>query len=126
MKTIRFMAASMLLAGCASTEQPVIAPPAPVQPAVPVENTVAMLVDSISASEIAARVAQFAPAMLDFDDRTLANWEKQVLAKLVDASRIIHDIYNIQVAPQNPAWRAQLASATGPGKEAALEYFDIM
>src|SRR5688572_10884208 len=100
MKTIRLITATMLLASCASTEQPV-STPAPVQPATPVpaENTVALLVDSISASEIAARVAQFAPAMLDFDDRILANWEKQVLAKLVDASRIIHDIFTIQVAP---------------------------
>lgn len=125
MKTIKFAVLTLLVAGCASTEPPITTTP-PVQPGVPAATTVAMLVDTISATEIAARVAQFAPAMLDFDDRTLANWEKQVLVKLVDASKIIHDIYTIQVSPRNPEWRAQLAASNGAGKEAALQYFDIM
>jgi hypothetical protein len=106
--------------------QPVPAPTSTTQPAATQVNTVPLLVDTITATEIAARVAQFAPATLDFDDRTLAPWEKQVLTRLVDASRILHDIYTVQVAPQNPAWRAQLAAQDGPGKEAALQYFDIM
>ncbi len=105
--------------------QPIPSPTPATQPAVPV-NTVPLLVDSITAAEIAARVAQFAPAILDFDDGNLAGWEKQVLMKLVEASRVMHDIYTIQVSAQNPAWRAQLAAQTGAGKEAALEYFDIM
>jgi hypothetical protein len=89
-------------------------------------NAVPLLVDSISPKAMAARVAQFAPALLDFDDRTLAPWEKQVLSKLVEASRVMHDIYTIQVSPHIPTWRAQLASQSGAGKESALEYFDIM
>src|SRR5690606_5828341 len=88
--------------------------------------TVPMLVDTISAEDIAARVAQFAPARLDYDAATLQPWEKQVLARLVEASRIMHDIYTVQVSPQNPAWRAQLEAQEGEGKEAALQYFDIM
>jgi hypothetical protein len=106
--------------------QPVPAPTPTTPPAATQVNTVPLLVDTITANEIAARVAQFAPATLDFDDRTLAPWEKQVLAKLVDASRVLHEIYTVQVAPQNPTWRAQLAAQNGAGKEAALQYFDIM
>jgi hypothetical protein len=127
MRTI-FVGISVVLVGCGGATREVVRPtPAPATTATtaPV-NTVPMLVDNISAAAIAARVAQFAPALLDFDDRTLAGWEKQVLVKLVDASRVMHEIYTIQVSPQNPAWRAQLAAQSGPGQQAALEYFDIM
>jgi len=119
---------SILAAACGTQRevvQPIPSPAQPTQPAAQV-TTVPLLVDTITAAEITARVAQFAPATLDFDDRTLAPWEKQVLAKLVEASRIMHDIYTVQVSPQNPAWRAQLAAQEGDGKEATLEYFDIM
>jgi hypothetical protein len=119
---------SLLLVAC-GTERVVLQPtpaPATTAPAAPVNGAVPLLVDSITPQEIAARVAQFAPARLDFEDATLQPWEKQVLRKLVDASRIMHDIYTIQVSPQIPAWRAQLEAQSGEGKEAALQYFDIM
>ncbi|HEY0304492.1 MAG TPA: hypothetical protein VGC44_05950, partial [Longimicrobiales bacterium] len=122
------LSVGLLAAACGAPRevvQPIPAPTQTTQPAAQV-NTVPLLVDTITATEIAARVAQFAPALLDFDDRTLAPWEKQVLGKLVEASRIMHEIYAVQVAPQNPAWRTQLAAQDGPGKEAALQYFDIM
>lgn len=111
------------LAACAGPQQQV-APVTPIPPST--TAPVPMLSDGIDATEITRRVAQFAPATLSFDDRTLATWEKQVLAKLVDASKIVHDIYTVQVSPQNPAWRAQLMNATGAGKQGALDYFDIM
>ncbi|HET9441024.1 MAG TPA: hypothetical protein VFO52_12680 [Longimicrobiales bacterium] len=124
----KMLALTVLLLSCGGSERVVLQPtPAPsAAPAQTSTGTVPLLVDSITPTEIAARVAQFAPALLDFDDRTLAPWEKQVLVKLVDASRILHDIYTIQVSPQNPEWRAQLASQTGDGQEAALQYFDLM
>jgi hypothetical protein len=124
-----FVGVAILLCACGARREVVQAVPGPATPSSPATvsaNTVPMLVDTISAAAIAARVRQFAPATLDFDDRTLAAWEKQVLARLVEASRVIHDIYTIQVSPQNPEWRAQLAAQSGPGKEAALQYFDIM
>src|SRR5688572_19992563 len=118
----------LVLAASACGPQKQVATPLPAAPAatMPAEHAVALLNDSISVADITARVAQFAPAIIDIDDRPLAAWEKQVLAKLVDASKIMHDLFTIQVSPQNPAWRAQLANANGPGKEAALQYFDIM
>ncbi|HEX6065842.1 MAG TPA: hypothetical protein VFZ04_16535, partial [Longimicrobiales bacterium] len=118
----------MVLAACSGPTRQVAQPvPAATPAAQPAQvNTVPLLVDSISAEAIAARVAQFAPATLDFDDRALAPWEKQVLAKLVEASQVMHEIFTIQASPQNPAWRAQLAAQQGTGKQAALDYFDIM
>ncbi|HET9982478.1 MAG TPA: hypothetical protein VFQ38_02775 [Longimicrobiales bacterium] len=85
-----------------------------------------MLAPGITPEELRARVAQFAPATLDFDATTLQPWEKQVLAKLVDASRVLHDVYFVQVSPKNPDYLAQLRSQQGAGKDAALDYFDIM
>ena len=118
----------VVLAACSGPTRQVAQPVPTATPAAqPAQvNTVPLLVDSISAEAIAARVAQFAPAPLDFDDRALAPWEKQVLAKLVEASQVMHEIFTIQVSPQNPAWRAQLAAQQGTGKQAALDYFDIM
>lgn len=123
-----FVGVAALLCACGGAQREVVqAVPVPARAAPAANsNTVPLLVDSISAATMAARVSQFAPALLDFDDSSLAPWEKQVLTKLVDASRIMHEIYVIQVSPQNPTWRAQLASQSGAGKEAALEYFDIM
>ena len=126
----KLLVLATLLAACGGGKRVVLQPTqppagAPTAPA-GAPATVPMLVDTISAEDIAARVAQFAPARLDYDAATLQPWEKQVLARLVEASRIMHDIYTVQVSPQNPAWRAQLEAQEGEGKEAALQYFDIM
>ncbi len=120
---------SALLLACGGGERVVLRPtptPGGTAPQAPVSGTVPMLVDTISPQSMAARVAQFAPARIEYDASTLQDWEKQVLSKLVEASHIMHDIYTIQVSPQNPAWRTQLESQEGAGKEAALDYFDIM
>lgn len=85
-----------------------------------------MLAPGITPAALRDRVAQFAPAVLDFDDSTLQPWEKQVLVKLVDASRLIHEIFFVQVSPKNPEYLARLQGETGEGKQAALDYFDIM
>jgi hypothetical protein len=71
-------------------------------------------------------VAKFAPAEIDFDDAALASWEKLVIAKLVEASDVIHGLFAEQVSPRNVEWRAQLAVWQGPGSDAAREYFEIM
>jgi peptidase M49-like protein len=84
------------------------------------------LSDSISADQLSGRVAQFAPAVLDFDDRTLQPWEKQVLKKLVEASFVLHDVYALQVSESVPQWRGRLETEQGVGKDAAKDYFAIM
>lgn len=85
-----------------------------------------LLTDGVSAEELARRVAQFAPAEIDFDDTTLEPWEREVLTRLVAASDLMQEIFLIQVSPQNPEWRARLERARGVGRDEALAYFDIM
>lgn len=85
-----------------------------------------MLADGITPEELEARVAQFAPAVIDFDDGNLEPWEKEVLERLVAASDIMQEIFLLQVSPDVPRLRKKLESARGAGKEAALAYFDIM
>ncbi|MGH7470774.1 MAG: dipeptidyl-peptidase 3 family protein [Longimicrobiales bacterium] len=82
--------------------------------------------DQITAPELSARVNQFAPSVLDFDDRSLQAWEKQVLKKLVEASFVLHDVYALQVSENIPEWRARIEREQGDGKQAAIDYFEIM
>jgi hypothetical protein len=126
MNITRLLPLILLSVACGPQSQ--VATPVPAAPVAttPTDNAIAFLNDSISVADITARVAQFAPASIDINDASLAAWEKQVLVKLIDASKIMHELFTIQVSPNNPAWRTQLANTSGPGKDAALQYFDIM
>ncbi|HEX6560077.1 MAG TPA: hypothetical protein VF021_11460, partial [Longimicrobiales bacterium] len=131
------LALTALTAGCVSqppllpvpTTTPPTVPEEPRQSqpvAVPYSGRASMLSERITPEELARRVQQFAPADFDYNAAALAPWEKQVLHNLVQASDVLNEIYWLQVHPQLPAWRAQLAADSGAGKTAALEYFDIM
>jgi hypothetical protein len=85
-----------------------------------------MLAEGMTAEELEARVAQFEVAPLDFDAEVLAPWERAVLAKLVEASDVMHAIFFEQVSRENPQWATRLEAYAGPGAAAAREYFDIM
>ena len=127
MKSItRSLLLAATLAACAPPPQ--VPVPEPQTPPIftPHSGVVPMLNDSITPDQMAQRVAQFAPATLSYNAAILAPWEKQVLEKLVQASDVLNEIYRVQVHPRLPAWRAQLAAQEGAGKQAALEYFDIM
>lgn len=108
------LASAVFLAGCGAGE--------------PASETgaIAMLADGITPEELERRVAQFAPATIDFDDTILEPWEKEVLGKLIEASDLMHELFTLQVSPRNPEWRAKLEKERGLGKDAALAYFDIM
>ena len=117
---------ALLCAACVK-QPPTLPPMQPGRPTVqPYQVKTVMLNDSISPAELARRVAQFAPATYDYNDAALAPWEKQVLARLVQATDVINEIYWLQEHPDLPAWRKQLAQQDGPGQQAALQYFDIM
>ncbi|MGH7481335.1 MAG: hypothetical protein ACRELV_04215, partial [Longimicrobiales bacterium] len=85
-----------------------------------------MLAPGVTPGVLEARVAQFAPATIEVDAEPLATWERQVLAKLIQASQVLHEIYMEQVSPRLPGWRRQLANGSGAGQDAALLYFDLM
>ncbi len=86
----------------------------------------AALAPDISPEGLEARVAKFAPVELDFDDALLDLDQRFVVRKLVEASDILGEIFREQVWRSNPEYAAELAAATGPGLDAAREYYDIM
>lgn len=85
-----------------------------------------LLADEMTTTELARRVAQFAPAAIDFDDAALEPWEREVLSRLVAASDLMQEIFLLQVSAQNPEWRSNLERARGEGRDEALAYFEIM
>lgn len=99
---------------------------APGDGAFPPGEPVALLAPGVTPAELELRVMQFAPAVLDFDDTSLEPWERKVLAKLIQASDVMHEIFAQQVSPRTAEWWSALARAGGAGQEAALAYFDIM
>jgi hypothetical protein len=99
---------------------------APGAAAAAASGAIPFLADEIPPNELSRRVAQFAPAVLDFDDVTLQPWEKQVLKKLVEASFVLHEVYALQVSEKIPEWRARLETEQGAAKSAAIDYFELM
>jgi len=71
------------------------------------------------APDVAQRMAQLPRTVIDYDRSLLNDNERQVVAKLIDASKQIDEIYWRQVSEENPAWREQLAKTGGP----AYDYF---
>ena len=70
-------------------------------------------------------VAADTPQRLAQLPRTLNDQEKQVVAKLIEASNAIDEIYWRQVSEENPAWRTQLSkqSSRSPLDAAGYRYF---
>lgn len=81
------------------------------------------LAEGVTMEDLQDRVADFAPAEITFDESALADWEKAVLAKLVAASDVMHELFTRQVSVENPRWREMVANR---GDEAVSAYYDIM
>lgn len=126
-RTILLPGLLLALSACGSQVREVRAPePAPIPTTSETQGAVPMLADDLTPAEMERRVAQFAPAVIDFDDTALEPWEKEVLGRLVAASDLMHELFTLQVSPNNPAWRAELEKQQGAGKAASLIYFDVM
>ena len=70
-------------------------------------------------------IARFAPVELHADASKLSAGDQKALAKLLDAARVIDDIFLEQVWSGNKALRAKLAADTSPLGKARLHYFDL-
>ena len=103
-------------AGC----KPAAAPPEPEQTATGAAGKELQIV-----SDIDKRVAQFAPTPLNADLSALTAEDRQVLDKLVEASKLMNEIYLRQAWTGNPAMREQLKGYTGPNSDAVRQYFTI-
>lgn len=75
---------------------------------------------------IGERIAQFVPTELTFDESLLGERDRQVLGKVVEASRLMDEIFLRQVSPRNPEWLARLESSDKAGDRDLLHYFRIM
>jgi hypothetical protein len=70
-------------------------------------------------------IALFAPVELHADSSKLSPGDQKALAKLLDAARIIDDIFLTQVWSGNDALRARLVQDTSALGKARLHYFDL-
>jgi peptidase M49-like protein len=77
------------------------------------------------APDIEKRVAQFAPTPLSADLSSLAAGDRQVLDKLVEAAKLMNEIFLRQAWVGNPPMREQLRANRGEHAEAGRQYFTI-
>ncbi len=77
------------------------------------------------APDIAKRVAQYAPTPVEADLSALSPQDKDVLATLVKASKLMDEIFLRQVWTGNPDLRTRLQGLQGPLAEPARQYFEI-
>ncbi|HEX7421962.1 MAG TPA: peptidase [Thermoanaerobaculia bacterium] len=122
----KFLAAAVILAACqtTTTTDTMSKPPATTTPsATPIAAETKLRV----APDVAARAAQLPRTPIDYDRTLLDDNERQVVSKLIEASKYISEIYWRQVSEQNPALRTQLQaqSSASPTDRAAYEYFLI-
>jgi hypothetical protein len=78
-------------------------------------------------ADVPQRVKQFPRTVVDYDHSLLSDNDRAVVAKLIDASKQIDEIFWRQVSEDNPALRQQLSanSSHSPLDAAGYEYFVI-
>ncbi len=72
---------------------------------------------------VAAKIAQFAPVDITAETSALPVGERQALARLVDAARLMDGLFLEQVWAGNPALLTALAADRSPAGRAQLHYF---
>ena len=75
--------------------------------------------------DIEKRVAQFAPTPMSADLSPLTAEDRKVLDKLVEAGKLMNEIFLRQAWTGNPALREELKGYQGPHADAARQYFTI-
>jgi hypothetical protein len=75
---------------------------------------------------VKAELAKFAPVELQVDLSLISENDKKVLAKLVDASRLIDELFLIQVDPENGKMLQSLQASASTENSAYLELFKVM
>jgi hypothetical protein len=75
--------------------------------------------------DVPERLAQLPLTVVDYDRSLLNANEVQVVAKLIEASKVIDEIYWLQVSEDNPAYRTRLESQAGRSAldRAGYDYF---
>lgn len=76
-------------------------------------------------AQLKKMTARFAPTELRVDVSKLTAGDRRALAKLIEASRVLNDIFLVQLWSGNPALYAKLRRDTSPLGRARLDYFWI-
>jgi hypothetical protein len=76
-------------------------------------------------SDVVSRLAKFAPTPIEADLSTLSDSQRQVLDKLIEASRLMGETFQRQAWAANPELRRHLMGASDKHSQATLAYFDI-
>jgi hypothetical protein len=71
------------------------------------------------------KIARFAPTTITADVSKLSAGDKKALAKLIEAAKLLDEIYLRQVWDGNVALRARLEKDTSPEGKRRLKYFNI-
>ncbi len=75
--------------------------------------------------DLAAQYAKFAEVPMVVDTSFLSASEKAVANKLLEASKVLSEIYLLQLNPNNPAIRAEIAASDRADKNQLLRMFDL-
>jgi hypothetical protein len=115
MKKLLIVLAALLPLSCQSARQQPATSPAASVPAGRLEV----------AADTPQRLAQLPRTVIDYDRALLNENEKQVVEKLIQASKFIDEIFWLQVAEENPEYRRRLAAQAqnSPLDRAAYAYF---
>ncbi len=115
MKKLLVVALAVLSFACTSTT-PNGGSPAP-------ESTPPARLQILPDAELRHR--QLPKTVIDYDRSLLDENERQVVAKLIEASKLIDDIYWVQVSEQNPEYRRKLATQARESArdQAGYDYF---
>ena len=75
--------------------------------------------------DVPARLAQLPLTVIDYDRSLLDENGRAVVAKLIEASKFIDEIYWLQVSESNPEYRSRLAEQAplSPLDQAGYDYF---
>jgi len=77
-------------------------------------------------SDIESRRGQFVPQVLASEVGHLSEGDRQALRHLVRAAAAMDEIFAMQAWSGNPQLAGRVAALTGPGSDAAREYYRIM
>jgi hypothetical protein len=115
MKKLIVAALTSLTFACASGSGPDATPAAAAPPAGALEVL----------PGVELRLRQLPKTVIDYDRSLLNENEREVVAKLIEASKFIDEIYWLQVSEQNPEYRKRLAMQAGRSArdQAAYDYF---
>jgi hypothetical protein len=114
MKKAALLLTVLVLFACAKTEQPAA------------DTAATRSSDKLEIrADVPSRLAKLPKTVIDYDHSLLNAEEQQVVAKLIEASKEIDEIYWMQVSEENPALRDRLAkqAASGPLDQAGNDYF---